>query len=250
MISPDASTSVSECQCLPGYTPSNSGGCTPCPAGQFKVGVNSDTCSQCRANSQSVQGSAGCLSIPGFTIRNLVRFTRLVLKTIAEFDEAAQLQYRHDIAAEAFVSVEQVSIVSITEVTIGRRLLSTAVNVETEISASVSETGNVTATFENDNMSVTEVSASCPEDTYKADTSNADCVPCPANSHSNASSTECTCDAGFYGIFTNCQSCAVDNYCEGDGLMVACPGNSTAPIGSEKEDDCTCVGGFQKLIVG
>lgn len=247
MISPDASISQDACQCVPGFTPSNDGGCTPCASGQFKVGINSNACTQCRDNSQSEQGSAECLSKPGFTMQNLVRFTRTLSKSLQEFDSEAQAQYRHEIAMEASVHVEQVSIISITEITVGRRLLSTSVIVETEISATPSETLNVTATFNSDNVSVTQTSVSCLANTYKAEVSNSECVRCPSNSHSDVGSTECICDAGFHGNFTSCVVCAVDHFCVGDGSMDDCPANSSAPMNSVEEANCTCLGGFRKI---
>ncbi|XP_078374629.1 ephrin type-B receptor 5-like isoform X2 [Oculina patagonica] len=38
----------------------------------------------------------------------------------------------------------------------------------------------------------------CSNDSYKSTIGNAKCLPCPANSASNAQRTACTCDGGFY----------------------------------------------------
>ena len=259
MTSSLASSTVAQCQCLPGYTGTNGGSCSPCSAGSFKASQGETSCSACLANTQSAEGASACVANPGFTFRNRVRFTMRINKTLQQFDSAAQELYKQDIATRAGVLLSQVTIVSITETPTNtiRRLLSTSLDVETEISTSPDETDSVTTSISNGTNSnadttligdttVESTVSACPVNTYKADPGDQSCTPCPANSHSTEGSTECTCNPGYRGDFLNCQKCAYDHFCVGDGTMLECPGNSTAPEYSVSENNCTCLGGFQK----
>ena len=260
MTSPAESTSLTQCQCLPGFTGTNGGSCAPCSPGTFKTSTGEASCSLCLDNTESTEGASACVAKPGFTIRNRVRFTMRISKTLAQFDEAAQQLYKQDIATRASVDVSQVTIISITEVqgNVLRRLLSTSLDVETEISTAPEETDSVTTAITTSTNSSSDetligdtttstASEACAENTYKADSGDEGCTPCPANSFSASGSTACTCNPGYRGDFLNCQVCAVDHYCIGDGTMVECPANSTSPQLSVSEDNCTCLGGFQKI---
>ena len=116
MTSPMESTSLTQCQCLPGFTGTNGGSCAPCSPGTFKTSTGEASCSLCLDNTESTEGASACVAKPGFTIRNRVRFTMRISKTLAQFDEAAQQLYKQDIATRASVDVSQVTIISITEV--------------------------------------------------------------------------------------------------------------------------------------
>ena len=76
--------------------------------------------------------------------------------------------------------------------------------------------------------------------------------------YGNAGSEWCACDPGFYASASGvCAACTADHYCVGGtsydldtgdhGARTACPGNSTAPAGSSSEEQCVCVGGFEKM---
>lgn len=86
----------------------------------------------------------------------------------------------------------------------------------------------------------------CAENSFKDTSGDATCTPCHSNSHSAAGSVECTCDSGYWGD-GSCSACPPDHYCDGTGAKYACAGNSTSPMYSTSEDDCTCVSGFMKL---
>ena len=259
MTSPAESTSLTQCQCLPGFTGTNGGSCAPCSPGTFKTNTGEAACSLCIDNTESFEAASACVAKPGFTIRNRVRFTMRISKTLAQFDAAAQELYKQDIATRANVDVSQVTITSITEVQTNaiRRLLSTSLDVETEILTDPQETNSVTiAITTNTNSSsdstligntITETtSEACAQNTYKADAGDEGCTPCPANSFSASGSIACTCNAGWRGVFTACAPCPADQYCVGDGSAADCPNNSTAPQYSTAEDNCTCVGGYHK----
>ena len=68
----------------------------------------------------------------------------------------------------------------------------------------------------------------CPEGTYahaSGSTDPADCLPCPSGSTSKAGSSECQCDAGYFGDgITNC---------------TPCPSGSSAPAGSTSMGNCS-----------
>ena len=182
-----------------------------------------------------------------------------ISKTLAQFDAAAQEVYKQDIATRANVNVDQVTIISITEVQTNaiRRLLSTNLDVETEISTDPEETNSVTTAITTSinsssdetligNTTTNTASEACSENTYKADAGDEGCTPCPANSFSASGSIACTCNAGWRGVFTACTPCPADQYCVGDGSAADCPNNSTAPQYSTAEYNCTCVGGYHK----
>lgn len=76
--------------------------------------------------------------------------------------------------------------------------------------------------------------------------------------YGNAGSEWCACDPGFYASASGvCAACTADHYCVGGtsydldtgdhGARTACPANSTAPVGVSSEEECVCVGGFEKI---
>ena len=101
----------------------------------------------------------------------------------------------------------------------------------------------------------------CAANTYKDTAGNGTCTDCWQNSHSGSAGSEaCSCDPGFYIMYMggggSCATCTADYYCVGGtsylmsgdhGARTACPGNSTAPAGVSSEDECVCVGGFEKI---
>lgn len=98
----------------------------------------------------------------------------------------------------------------------------------------------------------------CAANTYKDVDGNGTCTNCWSNSHSGSAGSEwCACDPGFYASASGvCAACTADFYCVGGtsydldtgdhGARTACPGNSTAPAGVSSEEECVCVGGFEK----
>ena len=86
----------------------------------------------------------------------------------------------------------------------------------------------------------------CPEKTYcPGGKSN---VQCPANSHSppgSTSSTDCVCNAGYFGnARSGCTRCPAGMFCPGGETKTQCPANSYSNRGSVKLADCTCNAGF------
>lgn len=248
MLSDMASTANTDCRCREGYTGQNGQACTPCSVGSFKRQSGSAGCEQCPANSNSSLAASGCVSIRGYVAKNKIRFKRQLILTVGTFNDTARLNYRETVANDAKVSVSQVKIVSVTVIT-RRRLLSSTetLEIETEITASVEETDTVTSNL-SDDVTVELAFDPCPENTYTASEGESACHDCPAHSHSSPGSVQCTCDAGYRGDWTACQSCPYDHFCDGTGLVKPepCPENSTAPMFSVSEDNCTCLGGFEK----
>ena len=89
----------------------------------------------------------------------------------------------------------------------------------------------------------------CDVDTYKSLSGNQACTACPENTVSATGSTllnNCSCAPGFHGTNTACTSCPPDYYCTGGSNLTPCPGNSSSPMYSFQEEDCVCLGGFEK----
>lgn len=87
-----------------------------------------------------------------------------------------------------------------------------------------------------------------------------ECKDCMENSHSNAGiwdPMDCTCNAGYERKFQEgmirsvdmiqCDPCPVNQYCIGNNFARDCPPQSTSPIGSDSEHDCTCNGGYYSV---
>lgn len=82
------------------------------------------------------------------------------------------------------------------------------------------------------------------------------CVPCPLNSRAPASSDhidDCTCNAGYAKLVNEetpvCFACEADKYCIGNNFARDCPPQSTSPIGSDSEHDCTCNNGYHSYNI-
>ena len=86
----------------------------------------------------------------------------------------------------------------------------------------------------------------CEENEYKAESGEGPCVGCESNAYSAPASVECTCNPGWRGFHTSCVSCPPNRYCIGTGMSYPCPVNSSSPMYSVSEDDCTCLSGFEK----
>tara|TARA_Y100000389_G_scaffold153699_1_gene154015 strand:- start:3627 stop:6152 length:2526 start_codon:yes stop_codon:yes gene_type:complete len=97
--------------------------------------------------------------------------------------------------------------------------------------------------------------SACGVDLYTPNPdANIICESCPLNSRAPASSDhidDCTCNAGFEKKDNAgtpvCFSCLADKYCIGNNLARDCPPQSTSPIGSDSEHDCTCNGGYYSV---
>jgi alpha-tubulin suppressor-like RCC1 family protein len=96
--------------------------------------------------------------------------------------------------------------------------------------------------------------AVCGAGTYKADTGNAACSACPANTNSAAGSDalrDCVCEAGFAASSNGveCEACAAGTYksATGAGSCSACPANSESVTGSSA---CYCSVGFSRNDAG
>ena len=86
----------------------------------------------------------------------------------------------------------------------------------------------------------------CEENEYKAESGEGPCVGCESNAYSAPGSVECTCNPGWRGFHTSCVSCPPNRYCNGTGGSWPCPANSSSPMYSVSEDNCTCLRGFEK----
>ena len=140
----------SGCKCSPGHTGPDGGPCLPCTLGKYKPSRGDAPCLQCPGNSTSSGDRTECRCKNGFVEhvgaeggckpRPLSFTVKLVLElamSLEAFNEKRG-QFMQALAAAAGVSVEHVSIDSITRGT-GRRLLQTGDSIQVAASITVAD---------------------------------------------------------------------------------------------------------------
>ena len=245
---------------------SGSAACTNCGPGQYStvVGATSNSCQNCKANSNSPVGSAYCICNAGFS----------GLGTAQDPDGGTCTsciagKYKIAPADSACSNCEY-----------GK--YSTAVGATSDTCENCPANSNTPAVASDEEIDCICNSGStgpngntcsqCATGTYKAATGNAVCNACPENSNSpleSTATTDCKCNAGYNGpdggdcnacamgkykantgySATGCDDCASGKYLDTPGNnaeadCLTCPVNSgNNPAASTAESDCTCVAG-------
>lgn len=227
-------TALTDCQCSVGYTGPNGGPCVECPEHTFKSTIGTLTCTACHANSVTVQAAstdaAQCVCTTGHYLN-------------AEVCEPCPVDtYKSSVGNEACTSCSDYP-----EFNIFGMLYSSTQDQTGSVSICecVCDPGYVA----HGNC---VYCGPCDADHYCPGGAVTESQPCPPNSHSNpddlpASTDDCICDAGYWKYGTVCNVCTADYFCDGVlGTRQRCPDNSTAPVMSVSEENCTCVSGFEK----
>ena len=205
--------------------------CKLCAA-NFYCTENSVT--QCPDNSNSPAGStlkSDCIckkGFPGppggecsepigvFSEKTVVSFKAAVAMSVAEFDSGKRASYISGVAQSLSVSIESVSIGSVTETISSRRLLATTIAIETIVTVSADEpdpqaaADAITAAATQDNLNAalsssgieltamepvvvsTVVTVSCPAGTYKNNPGDGFvCTLCGVNQYSVEDAVSC-----------------------------------------------------------
>ena len=222
------STRVQHCRCLPGFTGPDGGHCVSCARGQYKPGLGSAACTQCRAFSSTLaRGStniSACDCLAGYE------------NTSSDLDPAGACsactpgKYKPSFADEACSACPSNA---------------TSANASTALVACQCSPG-----FTGPDGG--ECSA-CAVTAYKDTVGAAPCTACPSNSPtSSIASTAfsaCQCHVGFSGadIGTHgCVACGIGAY-KDEQSNAACSNctqhTTTAKVGSTGESACVCTRG-------
>jgi len=232
--------------------------CQSCPAG---TSVNNNICSSCP---------------PGETCGQLfVHVTVQLAMTVEEFDTTAQEQYKEAIAATAGVAVSQVEIISITAVAPSqyygamRRLLSSSIDVETEITVPPPTTDTTTDTTTDDGaVEIADLQLALAEEIASQLTTTAiqtnlqqqesfetvditvEEEPVTAATTQSVTDTV-SCPAGEQPSGSGCEPCPIGTFKDhvGTASCTSCTGNkNTASTGSGNANLCLCIPGYFNAI--
>ncbi|KAJ1481171.1 hypothetical protein T484DRAFT_3637555 [Baffinella frigidus] len=144
----------------------------------------------------------------------------------AEFTEAKQTTFKEAVAAAADIEVPQVSIVSITDSSGGRRLLAASIEVGFRAEGAREASLDVATLSEELNARGLPAATASP-------------------TASTTSSANTTCPIGSYmGDDGTCNLCEVGSYEGGLATCTICrEGKTSSVAGSTTRDDCICVAG-------
>ncbi|EKX30850.1 hypothetical protein GUITHDRAFT_122941, partial [Guillardia theta CCMP2712] len=215
--SPAQSTSISDCECLPGFSPGwlanvSAGGqqpldrfgCDPCQPGTYKPGPGNGTCTNCPAGSYASEGGAtSCTACPPHS------------------SSAAGSVSQADCGCEAGYMLVP-----------GNGSLVPGPNLSLQVVPS-GPTSNTTPGYAACRM--------CPPGYYKPEKGLKSCSACPPGTYSNGSRAA-SCSG-------NCSSSAALEAWGATGCT-GCPTHSTSLRGSSSQADCICEGGFYDAGAG
>ncbi|CAE7037113.1 Herc4 [Symbiodinium sp. CCMP2592] len=90
----------------------------------------------------------------------------------------------------------------------------------------------------------------CPQGEYKSALADAECEKCetPKSTVQRGAMSvqQCVCGAGLYDHEGDCRSCEIGYYCNGSGIALPCPANSTTiSEGSRSRTECLCEAGYE-----
>jgi hypothetical protein len=132
------------CTCVAGHTAEANGmACTACVAGTYKASVGLGSCTPCNAGSESPEGAASCYCAAGFRSSGYgqceaceacvspVTLYATLSMSLSDFDSAKRAAYIAGVARALLLAPSAVAISSVSELGSRRRLLTSAVVVET-----------------------------------------------------------------------------------------------------------------------
>ncbi|CAE7779863.1 lgals3bpa [Symbiodinium sp. CCMP2592] len=90
----------------------------------------------------------------------------------------------------------------------------------------------------------------CPQGEYKSALADTECNKCEtpkSTAQRGATSVQqCVCAAGLYDHEGDCRICEIGYYCNGSGIALRCPANSTTiSEGSRSLSECLCEAGYE-----
>ena len=90
----------------------------------------------------------------------------------------------------------------------------------------------------------------CPQGEFKSALADTECDKCetPKSTVQRGASSvhQCVCGAGLYDHEGDCRSCEIGFFCNGSGIALPCPANSTTiSEGSRSMSECLCMAGHE-----
>ena len=242
--SPPGSIFRTACVCNAGFSgPDGDGGnCAQCDAGKYKAVIGSTNCESCRADSDSPARSilvtactcnTGFSGLDGGACTEWVAGKHKIAPRNAACSNCLAGQYSTAVGATSDVCQQCPPNSDAPEAS------DEVVDCSCKVGSSGQDGGACTK---------------CVANSFKADSGDANCFSCPANSNSPEGSAMCKCNAGFSGLHSNsmCTECVSGKYnaIVGNAICDSCPAHSNSPMGSITVTTCTCNMGFSGLDGG
>tara|TARA_Y100000389_G_scaffold37286_1_gene31606 strand:+ start:22706 stop:31351 length:8646 start_codon:yes stop_codon:yes gene_type:complete len=213
--SPDFSTSISDCQCGPGYTGTDT--CTLCAENSVKPTSGSGACTPCAEGTVSNAARTACVCGPGQEPDGA-----------GGCDPCPSNHYKSAYTDDACLECRWSSATD-----------STGTNADYLCKCIPGYYNEVSQTNDCE---------PCAMGTYKTTTANLEaCLACPTGSTTNATGKDeledCICDLGYTGTGgASCVACAAGEYKASTGSVACttCPVGSTSPEASTASTDCVC----------
>jgi hypothetical protein len=268
VLGPEASTTVLNCMCGPGYSREADDTCQPCPAGRYKESSGDAACTLCPLNSWSPEGNvnkSSCYCLPGFLTASPGVCVECPTGTYNEENGASECKFCPLFSWSLLGSKSRTDCLcyrgyyfsggeclkclpgtfnpfngstSCQDCPEGSTSIPASTNLE-KCFCPVGKTGNNGA-----------VCTPCDFGSYKDINGSASCSPCPLGlstlSTGSTSLFDCVCAVGYQLVNGSCAECPFGTYRDSlsQPACVNCPtGLVTSVKGATSIQDCVCPAG-------